>query len=91
MHGASAAASSRHRNVAPGSLAENVNAASVAAVTGSGAASIVVCTGALDGPRAHECSAGVSSTFPEASMARTRNVWAPTVTPVRVVGLVHGA
>lgn len=33
--------------------------------------------------------AGVGSTLPAASMARTRNVCAPSVSPERISGLVH--
>ncbi len=36
-------------------------------------------------------SAGVASTFPAASIARTRNVCAPSESPANVAGEVHGA
>jgi hypothetical protein len=35
--------------------------------------------------------AGVGSTFPAASIARTLNVWTPAASPVNRAGLAHGA
>ena len=88
MHAANAAASSRHSNVAPGSLVK-VNDADVLFVVPVGPPVIVVSGAAASTVNARD--AGVASTLPAASMARTRNVYEPSASGPSVRGEVHRA
>ena len=81
VHAVNAAASSRHSNVAPASEL-NVN-------TGGPPASNVVCGAAVS--TVNERVAGVSSTLPLASLARTDNVYSPSINGPTECGEVHGA
>src|SRR5918997_1759085 len=73
-----AAPSSEHSNVEPASLAEKVSSAEVLAVSAGGPEAIVV-------------SAGVGSTWPAPSVARTCSSCPPTARPVYCFGEVHGS
>ena len=91
LQSAQAPPSSRHSKRAPGSLDENANVAVVAVVTRSGALSIVV-SGAMpegSGARDHSARAGVGSTLPAASIARTSKTCAPFASPSTECGLAH--
>ena len=82
MHGANPAPSSEHSNSAPAALLENAKRASVDEVAVDGASSISVSgstgSGARGGSIVQRYSAGDASTFPAASVARTRNTCSPT-------------
>src|SRR5918992_2492030 len=70
--------SSLHWKVAPPS-ASNSKIADVCTVVGSGADVIVTSGAVVSGTSTHHVyDAGVRSTFPAASTARTANVWLPT-------------
>jgi hypothetical protein len=88
---AKAAPSSEHSKLDPASLAVNENVATMSVVLVGGAEVIVVCGGVVSGAcTVHEWLAGVASTFPAASRARTWKVWAPAAT-VYVLGVVQPA
>ena len=73
---AQAPASTRHSNVEPAWLAENVNVGVASFVGPDGPLSIVVCGAAVSTVKLRD--AGVASTLPAGSVARTSNVWAPS-------------
>src|SRR5918996_1762554 len=81
-----AAPSSEHTNVTPSSLAVKRNLALVLAVGLSGAKSIVVTGGVVSrgGVMFQLWPAGVGSTCPSASVARTATLCQPTARPVYV-------
>ena len=68
--------STRHSNVEPAWLDESANVGVASFVGPDGPLSIVVCGAAVSTVKARE--AGVASTFPARSVARTSNVWAPS-------------
>ena len=71
------------------SFAENVNCAVVSVVVAGGPDVIVVCGGVVSTD--HEAEAGVASTLPAVSFARTANVCAPSASAEYVLGDVHAA
>jgi hypothetical protein len=84
--------SSEQANVAPDSLAENVNVAVVAVVLAGGPEPIVVSGAVVSGGTiVQACIAGVGSTPPAAPIARTLKVCAPSVSEVNVMGEEHAA
>ncbi len=89
MHAANAAASRRHSNVAPGFRLVKVNDADVVFVVPVGPLVIVVSGAAASTVNARD--AGVASTLPAASMARTRNVYEPSASGPSVRGEVQSA
>ena len=91
-HGAKLPLSSRHSNVTLSSLATQLNVASVPTVVASGPDSIVV-TGAVPpapAPIVQVWTAGVLSTLPETSTARTSKRCSPSARSVSVSGDSHG-
>ncbi len=68
-------------------VAENVNVGVESLVEPEGPLSMVVCGAAVSTVNAHE--AGVGSTFPAVSVARTSKVCAPSVSDAVVSGVVH--
>ena len=76
MQVANAAASRRHSNVTPVSVPENVKAAVAVLIAPVGPVLIVVSGAAVSTVNVRV--AGVASTFPAASRARTSNVCAPS-------------
>ena len=82
-HGVNAAVSTLHAKVA-GSLALNVSSAATMFVNSSGPLSIVVSGGVVSTVK--WLAAGVGSTLPAASTARTRKAWSPS----RSAGTVRG-
>src|SRR5918999_804385 len=91
-HGAKLPLSIRHWNVTLSSLATQLNVASVLTVVASGPDSIVV-TGAVPpvpAPIVQVWTAGVLSTLPETSTARTSKRCSPSARPVSVSGDSHG-
>jgi hypothetical protein len=83
------APSSEHSNVEPASLAEKEKLALVLDVSAGGAAPIVVSGAAVS--IIHRWTAGVGSTFPDASVAWTRNSWIPSARPTYCRGEAHAA
>ena len=75
LHGAKAAPSSEHSKLAPCSFAEKVKLALVLLVGLAGPASNAVCGGVVSTVQVK--TAGVGSTFPARSTARTANVCSP--------------
>jgi hypothetical protein len=73
--------SSEHWKLTPASFALNSNVALVLVVSAGGPDSIVV-TGAVRWPIAHSYSAGVGSTVPAASLARTSSRCSPSSRPL---------
>ena len=93
LQGASADPSREHSKVVPRSFAENSKVAVVWMVVESGAESIVVSGGSPTGGSSshHTCRAGLRSTLPEMSTARTSNVWLLCSSrPEYSTGEVHG-
>ena len=89
---AHAPASSEHSNVEPASSALKVNVALVADVLAGGAPPpSVVCGAVVSGSIVHVRTAGVASTLPAASVARTRSSRAPSDSPVYVFGELQAA
>src|ERR671915_1052256 len=89
-HPANAEPSSEHSNLVPDASATNSNVAYVSTVVGSGADVMLTSGGAtVGGSTHHSYFAGVRSTFPAASTARTANEWLPTAS-VRDAGVEHG-
>src|SRR5688572_27821462 len=80
-----------HSNVDPGSLEEKTNVASVAVVVASGFALIVVSGAAVSGGGeiVHHWLAGVGSTLPSPSTARTAKVCVATARPEYSAGVSH--
>ena len=81
VHAANAAASSLHSNVEFGSLDENVYGLAIDVIDVSGATVSTV----------NVRVAGVMSTLPAASVARTENVCSPSAKVPVAYGDVHGA
>jgi hypothetical protein len=79
--------SSWQAKVEPGSLEVKSNAALAEAVS-AGGFEVIVVFGAT-ASTVHVWTAGVASTLPAGSIARTRNVWEPLVRPLYGFGLVH--
>src|SRR6266481_5535546 len=75
-HATKLAASMRHSNVAPASDV-NVNCG-LGSLLGSGGFVVMTATGAVRSTN-HVALAGVGSTFPALSTARTSKVWKPSV------------
>ena len=73
---AHAPASTRHSNVEPAWLDENANVGVASFVGPDGPLSIVVCGAAVSTVKLRD--AGVASTLPAGSVARTSKVWAPS-------------
>jgi hypothetical protein len=71
--------SRRHAKLEPGSSDENSNVGEASALGFDGATSIVVTGGTVSIVQA--CVAGVASTFPAASIARTEKVCPPSPRP----------
>jgi hypothetical protein len=92
-HVSNGAPSSEHSNVTPSSLAEKRNLALVLAVGSAGAESIVVTGGVVSrGFVTFQLwPAGVWSTCPSGSVARTATLCQPTARPVYSFGEVHGS
>ena len=76
VHDVHAPPSTRHSNVEPAWLDENANVGVASPVRPDGPLSIVVCGATVSTVKPRE--AGVASTFPAGSVARTSNVWAPS-------------
>src|ERR671919_1683827 len=88
-----AAPSSEHSNVTPSSLAVKRNLASVLAVGSLGAESIVVTGGVVSrgGVMFQPWPAGVGSTWPSGSVARTLKLCQPVARPVYSFGELQGS
>jgi hypothetical protein len=84
VQAAKAALSSEHSNVEPASLAVKLKLALVLEVWAGGAAVIVVCGAVVS--IVQLCTAGLPSTFPAASIARTRKLCDPAASPAYVCG-----
>src|SRR6201999_2677108 len=80
VHRANGALSSEHWNVEPTSFEVNANVAEVSSV-GFGGWLVMSVSGGVASRTFHVREAGVSSTLPAASTARTRSVWSPYVRP----------
>ena len=80
--------SSLHSNVEPASVEVNVNDGDAPLVVPVGPPVIVVSGAAVSTVNVRV--AGVASTLPAASVARTRNVYAPSASEPRMRGEVHG-
>ena len=87
--GAQAPLSTRHWNVEPGSFAEN-SKVGVALLDGSAGTTVKELSGATVST-VHVWAAGLASTLPAASVARTENVWLPSERRPIVSGLEHVA
>src|SRR5262245_23567353 len=84
--------SSEHSKVDPASVDEKVKVAFTSTVVGWGAESIVVSGGVVSagaGETVHVNDAGVGSTLPARSSARTSNVCGPSLRPAYDRGLTH--
>jgi len=75
-HADHAPSSTRQANVEPASLAEKVNVGVASFVRPDGPLSMVVFGAAVSTVKL--CDAGVASTFPAGSVARTSKLWAPS-------------
>ena len=87
---APAGVSRRHSNVAPGSLV-NVNVCVVAVIGPDGPPVMVVSGAGAATSTVNVREAGVASTLPAASLARTENVCSPLARFVYACGDVHAA
>ena len=87
LQDAHAPPSIRHSKLEPGWSDENANVGVASAVGSEGPLSIVVCGAAVSTVNARD--AGVGSTFPAGSVARTSKVWAPSVSDPVVSGVEH--
>jgi hypothetical protein len=88
-HVANAAPSTRHWNVDPGSVAVNVNVG-VLSLPGLSAPAVIVVFGAVVSI-VKVWDAGVASTLPAASIARTSKAWMPSARAAVVSGDVQAA
>ena len=88
-HEPHAPASTRHSNVEPAWLDENANVGVASLVRPDGPPSIVVCGAAVSTVKM--CDAGVGSTLPARSVARTSNVCAPSASDAMLSGVEHEA
>ena len=79
--------STRHSKLEPGWSAENANVGVASFVGPDGPLSIVVSGAAVSTVKLRD--AGVGSTLPAGSVARTSKVWAPSASDVVVSGVVH--
>ena len=88
MHGTYGAPFSEHSYVTGLSFEEKSNVAVVEFVATGGALTMVVSGGVAS--TVHVRDAGVGSTLPAASTARTNSVCEPSARPAKVTGSVHG-
>jgi hypothetical protein len=93
VHAANGALSSEHSKVEPDSLEENVKLALVLVVVAAGPEPIVVSGAVVSGGGwiVQLWLAGVASTLPAASLARTSKLCAPTARPVYSRGEVQAS
>jgi hypothetical protein len=84
-----AAPSSAHWKLEPVSVEVKLKLALVLVLGFAGEALIDVSGAVVSTLTVHECEAGVASTLPAASRARTWNVCGPFARPLYVCGLVH--